>query len=335
MTAGLKWQEELTKETKAQIKKYMQEHPDKREPGEMETSAEVFCHWYGSALCKNWVKLPGELDHSNTEGRDKRQTNLLTFGDGLEVKAIRNYITRNNDGNARGGSLTFELFNSAEPGAYTGWMLSLFDPETFNEIKKEHGREERAVIPDNMTFVLERAGDTPFATIVFEDVQELRERLYNLCPDPDGWGLNNLRKQKPYTDLYWKRFKTWNDRWGVVVKNNWQVPFAKLKDIVTVTMITPDIDVAEELEQAEYKCSEEVATARLNNLKYFANETGCGTFDPAIFERPTNQHLEPFKIRIAEKGEYLEYKENGEWRATEGRRLEELKDKLKNGKQTD
>lgn len=320
-TGGLmrNWRVELAIETRVQISQYMREHEGENvEPPEpMDKSAEIFCKWYRSALCRNHVALPGKLDHSNTELRDIAQPNLLTFGNALEVKAIRNYIPRNNDGNTPCGSPYFELFNSAKPGTYAGWMLALFDPATFNAIKAEHRREERAVPCDNLTLVLERANETPFATIVFEDVPKLKEVLRNLCPDPDGWGLNDLRKQREYTDLYWKQYnREWNNEWGKVIKNNWHIPFEKLKDVATVTMIAPDVNVAEELERAQYKppCPEEVATARVNNLKHYADETGCGTFDPATFRFATNPHLEPLKITAMGGGQCLERDIDGNWK---------------------
>ena len=311
------WRAEIEIETAQQIKKYMTEYPDKKRPGEMDKLAEVFAKWYGAAIKRNHVKLPAKMNMTNTEGGDVDSPNLITMNPNVEAKGIRNFITRSNDGNCHSGSLTFELFDSNKPGTYAGWLLSLYDLKTFNEIKREHTRrgEEpiQAVMPDEYVFVLMRAGDMPFATVVFDDVPKLAERLYSLCPDPDGWGLNNLRGQKDITDgKYWSQYKTWSNNFGIVVGNNWQVPLEKLKDLATVTMIVPDIDVVEELNLAtKGQCPVEVAAARLNNLKWLAGiplpgtpdntNPGCGIFDPATFKLPTNPHAEPFSIR-AEAG---------------------------------
>lgn len=286
----LNWQVELEIETEAQMTKYKRDHPTaKYPPDRMGTLAEVFVHWFADKLCMKYLTLFNRPDYSNREGRDHHAPNILTGrADGGETKGIRNFITRNEKGGEESphGSLTFELFEGTKPG----WLLSLYDLRNFNKIKKA-----KAVFPDKYYFVLMRAGDKPFATIVFEDVPKLRERLYNLCPDPDGWGLNGIENQKGQYNSYWEKYKQWSDEHGAVVLNNWQVPLKKLADLATVTMIAPEIDLAEERAQTQHPpCPpDEVTTARLNYLKRLAEEQGREQFDPATCKLATNDHATP------------------------------------------
>lgn len=192
----------------------------------------------------------------------------------VEVKYQRNYLTRDNfQKYSLEGTIEFELFQDWKPNNRNDmiprWLPGMLDPENYTALRHQRfldGKEltdVKAVTPTVLICVLlrepeiergqqgkpkrdkegkvvtkERISNQCFACIAFENFEALKKRLLELCPEPDKWGLNGIDKQEPATEYeYWNKRIKWNDEYGAVYRNCWHVPFSKLEDIATVTMI--------------------------------------------------------------------------------------------------
>ena len=134
----------------------------------------------------------------------------------VEVKTVWNYLTRTNDDEEPTGTLGFELWNK-ETRKTRGWLDKLLHPE----------KHKKAVRPDIFVFLLV-AYENIFAAIVFEQIPDLIERLYDLAFKA-GVDLNAIPCGPEAEE--------WQPHIGKIVKNMWLLPFSLFKDLATVTLI--------------------------------------------------------------------------------------------------
>ena len=261
----------------------------KYKKGYMEVYGEVFFSRCGTALCKKTMPIFIKRDNGYTEGQDADYLNIRAGirNGSIEVKTINSVITRNNH-LTQSGLLPFELFSN---GNYAGWLLSMYSPEQYNQIKEQNNRPERAKRPTILAFILwSEVKQKPFVCIVFENVIALLQRLIDICPDAVNWGLsfNDITTQIPYkqngrNNPYWQQWRTSNNcksKWGILVADMWHVPLDQIADLATITMIENNIDVAEEWNNAKYRLDINTSQKRMEYLEKQARQNGRGHFVP-------------------------------------------------------
>lgn len=247
------------------------------------------------------------------EGADGIGVSTINGNANKEVKAITNFLTRDNDHGERTGTISFEIFQSWIPdhyeNMYAGWLLSAYNPDTYNVIKRE--REQlhfqrtgewhylgSAKRPGRYAFILFDEREKPLASVVFEDVPKLLNRLRLLCPDTINWGIPNPRKLIPAADReYWNTWDSfpdkqkgkgyWDREHGGMIYNMWHIPLATLEDLATVTIIKP-------FQQYD---PDSIAGRRYTHLQQLAQRRGK---DNAVFN-PQNkpardEHLHALKL---------------------------------------
>jgi len=216
----------------------------------------------------------------------------IRIGGKREVKGIRHFLDRNNDGGEASGTLSFEIFgrwmdDRSKP--YAGWTLALYNPDLLNEIKKAHNAITSAEKTDILAFILFDREDKPFACVAFEHINKLIEKL-NEC-FPQEWDMKNFNLPPLDNAEFWRRYtnergwyKYWETDRGGMILNNWHIPFRRLAGVTTVTMIgdnDPDIS------GASNGTSEALQRRRLEYLKAYARD----------------------KLQINDKWQCLKYKE--------------------------
>ena len=314
---GTKWKgKSIQEETNAFLSEYKQKYPDKTLPSYESVYGEFFFARYASELTKEWGKIDIAKVLEGVEGKDFMSFDIFGGNGNIEVKTINNYLTRNDTPKGDpdpSGTIPFEIFHKWVPKGkdrdinelkklYAGWLLSAYNFVDYNAIKEEHGREERAEYPGLYAFVLMGANRKPFACIVFENIYETLKKLYEICPDPDNWGIPNARTLKPATEWeYWAQFDAryhFDKYKGGMIQNVWHVPLRSVYTLTTVTLID-DIDIKEELMGNSYSCTQEVAQKRYDNLQLVADLQNRGNhFYPEKWEKEENVRIK----EMEEKG---------------------------------
>ena len=317
---GVQWKDKpVREETRAFIEEYKQLYADdikagkKKVPDYLSTYGEFFVIRYERVLLTHdhWG-LTKVIDF--IEGKDGKSFNIFGRNGNVEVKAIRNHLTRDDlwmeqykVDHELSGSVQFEIFHDWQSTTaeerYQGWLWSEYNYEQYNAVKQQHGRPETAETPDTLAFILMKANKEPFACIAFEDIRALLTRLYKILPMKE-WDIDNIGIP-PATDAeYWKKYiragrqqPAWSADRGGMIQNMWHVPFRLLADLATVTMIG-EVNPAEELQVARFKCPESVAQQRLTFLQDLAAQQGRRRFkDPDAFTKWETEHI----ARLTEK----------------------------------
>lgn len=251
------------------------------------------------------------LQHVQETIKGKGYNGSIRTGEKREVKGIRHFLDRNNDGGEASGTLYFEIFgrwmdDRSKP--YAGWTLALYNPDLLNEIKKAHNAITDAEKPDILAFILFDREDKPFACIAFEYINKLTERL-NEC-FPQEWDLKSFNLPPLDNAEFWRRYtnergqyKHWETDRGGMILNNWHIPFRRLAGIATVTMIG---DNDPNISGVSNKTSEALQQRRLDYLKAYARD----------------------RLQINDKGQCLKYAE----RRLSYAKMEENKRAKKNGR---
>ena len=250
------------------------------------------------------------------EGQDFVSIPVLGNLGSLEVKANQQFLTQDNNDQRRtyleqAGTLYFEVFQDWKPerrqDMMQGWMYSIIDPMTYTDLKKKNrqywlrqGLRINEVTSErwgNFALVLLEGKGNPFACIAFQNAEVLINRLRELCPDSEGWGMYDIKRQIPATQKeYWDQYTKywdkatntyhnikWDKNYGGMIEANWHIPLNKIIGIdgVKVTMIGDDPDPHNEFliatkkasdEGRKYYGSEELITKRLNALKELSTE---------------------------------------------------------------
>ena len=191
------------------------------------------------------------LDDMNEITGTGREIASIETG-GLEVKTINSFTFRTNDNNEPTGTLPFELWN----GDRYGWLIALLDPEI-----RLDGEDIHAVQPVLFCFLLVSYLG-PYACVMFEDFPALTQRLNELAAEK-GFQLNPLSEEHPLGVPAAADAEMWRQDDLYIIGNCWHVPFSRLSDLATVTLIgeSPmvkhsiqlnDTDEYEQLQQARY-----------------------------------------------------------------------------------
>lgn len=298
---GTEWKSKSVEdETKAYLDEYKKTFRTAYQQQYLDTYGELFFIRYISELTIA-SHIYTEKVINNIEGMDGQGVDLLGENGNIEVKTIQNYLNRGNTGSE--GTLPFEIFHRwTDPEKmYAGWLLSQYDYLGYNLVKREHKRKEGAQTPGTLAFILMTHKGKPFASVVFEDVRALLNRLYEICPDPEGWGIPDPDTLTPATDrAYWEQFEKWNDRTGAIIQNVWHVPFSAVKDLAIVQPIY-SADPEEEVRGARYKpCTVDTARARLQEIQRRAEELGRGEhFDPEAYTARENEIIKRLEAQGA------------------------------------
>lgn len=344
---GTAWKDKsVDEETKAFLEAYKKKHPRNKLPEYTDIYGELFAIRYLPHLTKTSTRIELKKVLDPIEGKDFISFDLMGRNGNVEIKTIKNYLTRDdtpqNNPNTK-GTIPFEIFhNWPQKGKekdteeleklYAGWLLSAYNYIEYNKIKEDKGRPERAEHPGLYVYVLLGSNNKPFACVVFEDIRATLERLYEICPDPSNWGIPDPRTLKPATEQeYWAQYnarKHFNKAYGGMINNVWHVPFESLYKLATVTMINNIVPEAE-VKASWGRCKPEVAEARYKNLKWVAEQEGrekC--FDPDAWTEEENKRIEKLEANGAQvsKRNYvslnaseLEKLENGISVTTDGR----------------
>lgn len=184
-----------------------------------------------------------------------------------EVKAQNGFLRKDftYNRNEISGTIGFEVFSNWYQNpeerwkAYPGWLLSLFNPDMLQRIKAARGRPETVTQPTTIDFFLFDGAtigeEKPFACVSFESIDLLIQRIRECLPaewNLESWNLPPLNEKD-----YWRNFMdvdgkqgyctNWNRNNGGMIGNMWHIPFRRLADIATVTMIGDDPEAVEGL----------------------------------------------------------------------------------------
>ena len=191
--------------------------------------------------------------------KDKTAVNDIRTG-GQEIKGIRSFLSRDNDGKISCGTLPFELLNNA--GDEQGSLYAILFPDLWNEAQKQRGSDRRARQPVELFFVLfSGENDKVFCVIAFENVVALFKKLGELAAlwgwnmfDPESWNPENVLNL--YADEQKKNGRERNRQYIIKGKKtayNWHVPLDEIIDLATVTGIGEQPETPEGYEQARYE----------------------------------------------------------------------------------
>lgn len=191
--------------------------------------------------------------------RSAEDQKKLFFNPYDEVKAVNGLLRKDRKYNhgSETGTLPFEIFinwtdHPTTKYPYAGWILALFNPDLYSQIKKDHNAPDKVQTPTTLAFFLydgdyrNQGSEKPFACIAFEDIERLRTRITECIPS--DWDITNWNIPPLSDTEYWKRhidfdnngFSTegaWNPANGGMIQNCWHIPLRRLLDIATVTMI--------------------------------------------------------------------------------------------------
>ena len=187
---------------------------------------------------EDWAGIPGMKAGSRTE------INAVVSG-AIEVKTVWGFLFRTNDHGMPCGTLEFELWSSGNEG----WLPKYLHPERY----MEDGETPKVVQPAVLVFLL-MAYDMPFGCVAFEDFGALAERLKEYGEEIGVDPENPLMEGAYGPD-------------AIVEGNMWYVPFDRIADLGTVTMIgdmpglRPDIVIGKKVE-----CSTELQKEKFETL---------------------------------------------------------------------
>ena len=129
--------------------------------------------------------------------------------------------------------------------------MSLFNPESYSQIKKNNGAPDKVKRPGTLVFFLFHGiplQEKPFACVAFEDIERLKDRICECLPFE--WNVKNWMGIPPLSDSeYWNQFvkledhgfnRKWDPERGGMIQNCWHIPFRTLADMATVTLIGKD-----------------------------------------------------------------------------------------------
>lgn len=190
-----------------------------------------------------------DTSDEKVEGKDfiatftDQETGVITEAT-VEVKTVRGFLFRTNDNEEKTGTIGFELWKSSKRKT-PGWLLQMLDPD---------GR--KSVQPDILVFLL-IAYDRPFASVVFENVPALFERLRQLSVEMD-FDLDNvpMGEQAFY-------FTIPN---GLLIKNMWMIPLKQLEDLAYVVMIGEQPRLRPTIKSPGCVCTTETQSLRYDHL---------------------------------------------------------------------
>lgn len=232
--------------------------------------------WYFSGqLSRNNVISPTRTHKERIEGKDVMSVEIAPKGlrsASTEVKAIlkNHYIIRDNDNLEPSGTLEFELWSNAwddngnikpRRNWTIGWLPAMLHPKEYNE-RCVHGDKGISVqVPDQLAFMLcsDEHGKKPYACILFDDFNSLKQRLYQIAP----FDLDHLVSPMHRYD-YWAN-KNFN-----VPFNTWYVPLDKLVDLSRITLFE---DVPIVVDQQKKKCPINIQNGRKDYLLQHSSYT--------------------------------------------------------------
>ena len=226
-----------------------------------------------------------------SEGEDGTGFSIDGNGGHIEVKTIRNFLTRGNDNYEPTGSIPFEVFllqskkdiekaiaEGRDPD-FPGWLFNIFNHLIYMDRKAEAGyTNTTASAFDKLAYVLRDSEEKLFACIMFDDIPRLRRCLEMILPpmakDPitnkREWDIANVRIPKR-NDRYWSKYRRWDNSTGGMILNMWHIPFYQLLPLATVTMIDADPQILQDHENTYGQLiTAEMQRNRLNTLKNIA-----------------------------------------------------------------
>ena len=193
---------------------------DKVEGGD----SRIVYHRFGKEVDMDELSMDGFIDVS---GKGYEIVRIETGG--VEVKTISNFTFRTNDMNEQSGTLPFELWRSDR--RELGWLPALIHPEL--RLKTEEEQPIHATQPVLFSFLLVSYLG-PYTCIMFEDFPALVQRLEELAAEK-GFQLapysEECPKGIPVGDVTWRQDDPY------IIDNCWHVPFDRLSDLATVTLI--------------------------------------------------------------------------------------------------
>lgn len=178
----------------------------------------------------------------------------------VEVKTVRGFLFRTNDNEEATGTIGFELWKS-DKRKTRGWLLQMLNPDG-----------KKSVQPDILIFLLV-AYDRPFASIAFENVPELFKRLKQLSTEI-GFDLNNI----PVGD----RATAFTIPSGLLIKNMWMIPLAKLEDLAHVVMIGEQPRLRPTIKAPDRLCKLETQRERYVHLQKIAEAHDVVPYDESF-----------------------------------------------------
>lgn len=237
---------------------------------------------------------PGEI-----EGWDNGRLVLSEDGTSkqvlIEVKTIKNFLGRNNDGGEQTGTLPFEMWQTKYCTFY-GWLYAMIHPEEYNRLQMERrdnapaGKRNKfkpAVTPEYFVFCLSDQADNIFSFISFK-FDELVDRLEKI---ETRWTLKE-----------WNLPMVKDQNYDGIVYNVWQVPFQRVQDLARVTMLNYRNMVPDP------QNNRELQTARLNNLVNLANgEKGGGCIDSEYNLNIDGSYIDLKTVEKYRNGQWITY----------------------------
>jgi len=162
----------------------------------------------------------------------------------IEVKTIRGFLFRSNDNNEESGTIGFELWKS-DKRKTPGWLLQMLKPDG-----------KKSVRPDILMFILV-AYDRVFASVTFENVSALFERLEQLSGEMD-FSLHEIPVGEQATGFTIPS--------GLLIENMWMIPFGKLADLAHVMIIGEQPRLRPDIVTPVHSCLTVTQGARYKNL---------------------------------------------------------------------
>ena len=164
----------------------------------------------------------------------RRAIPMTMYEGGVEVKTINNFLTRNNDNDEPSGTIGFELWSNANRND-PGWLYALCHPKA----QRVRSKENKSVFPSTqplaLLFALKHLGSL-IAVISFEDIPGLLDRLFDIAFE---CGVDLHKWNVPVG----KAAEGWQPLNMLLIQNMWHVPFEKLADLASVTMVSEGIIV--------------------------------------------------------------------------------------------
>ena len=210
---------------------------------------ELYAQKHLGELISSVVGSITDTSAANVEGKDfvaslaKRSTGGRTDA-AVEVKTVRGFLFRTNDSEEQTGTIGFELWKSQKRKT-PGWLLQMLCPDG-----------KKAVRPDILIFLL-IAYDRVFASIAFEDVPALLDRLEKLSGET-GFSLHDIPAGDPAADYMLPS--------GLLIENMWMIPLEKIQDLAHVVMIGEQPRLRPDIKAPGRSCPAAVQRSRYDNL---------------------------------------------------------------------
>lgn len=168
---------------------------------------------------------------------------------GVEVKAIRSFLTRDNTGLLSCGAIPFEIMNKDQ--TEEGWLYKWLFPAIWM-MKRGEQEERPAVRPERVHFVLydnTKERRHPFCVVSFENTRDLFDYLHGAGKewgwnilDPMSWSLDRLKAicsmgGKTEIELPGKQYIVKGKSDGEEAAFCWYVPTNKIISAARVTMV--------------------------------------------------------------------------------------------------